>query len=387
MLLARIDRYLLALTLGTLGSVVGILMSLMVLEHVPRLLEITRLSGHRGYIVGQTVLGLLPEYAGIGVVVGVYLAVGMAIRKLAIRGELSVIEATGIGPARWMRMPIILTLLGAIFVLVNQGWLMPFGERRLEELGHRMEIGDFGVNLAAGEFNDLGGGVMLYFEGVDEETGALQGLFLTDVDRTYNASTGTLSIAPDGAGVVQLTNGQAIDREPEGVMNFQSLTFRVLGTQALNGEDTHAVNAFRKETLGRLISIGNRASMSAAYSRLLWCVLVLASGALAFILARPPMRSNSAVGLAVGLCLLVGFLKSIALLETAAFPNPALSGVSIATIWMTVISALVLWHKKYGYGAIDRAVLSLVRDVARRSEKWNSSAKASAVQKVSYQVQ
>ncbi|GGO98996.1 hypothetical protein GCM10011329_31490 [Stakelama pacifica] len=103
----------LSLALGRFGSVVGIIMLLMILEHIPRLLDITRLSGQRGYIVRQTVLGLLPEYAGIGVLVGIYLAVGMTIRQLAVRGELAVIEATGIGPLRWMRTPILLTFLGA----------------------------------------------------------------------------------------------------------------------------------------------------------------------------------------------------------------------------------------------------------------------------------
>ena len=44
MQLRLIDRYVFGLSLGTLGSVVGIIMSLMVLEHIPRLIDITRLS-------------------------------------------------------------------------------------------------------------------------------------------------------------------------------------------------------------------------------------------------------------------------------------------------------------------------------------------------------
>ena len=40
MRLRLIDRYLLSLSLGTLGSVVGIIMSLMVLEHIPRLIDV-----------------------------------------------------------------------------------------------------------------------------------------------------------------------------------------------------------------------------------------------------------------------------------------------------------------------------------------------------------
>src|SRR5690606_2819062 len=62
-----IDRDVLSLHLGTLGSVVGIIMSLLVFVHIPRLIGGARLSGQRGFIVAQTVLGLLPEYGGIGV--------------------------------------------------------------------------------------------------------------------------------------------------------------------------------------------------------------------------------------------------------------------------------------------------------------------------------
>jgi lipopolysaccharide export LptBFGC system permease protein LptF len=61
-----LDRYILRQTLGTMCRVLAVVMALMLLEHLPRLLEITRLSGHRGYIVAHTVAGLLPEYGGIG---------------------------------------------------------------------------------------------------------------------------------------------------------------------------------------------------------------------------------------------------------------------------------------------------------------------------------
>ena len=60
--LGILDRYILRQTIGTLFSVLAIVMSLMILEHLPRLLEITRLSGHRGKIVIETMAGLLPEY-------------------------------------------------------------------------------------------------------------------------------------------------------------------------------------------------------------------------------------------------------------------------------------------------------------------------------------
>lgn len=369
MLLARIDRYLLALILGTFGSIVCILMCLMVLEHIPRLLDVTRLSGSRGYIVGQTVLGLLPEYAGIGVVVGNYLGIGLAIRKLALRGELPVIEATGIGPSRWMRTPIILTIVGAAFVLVNQGWLMPFGERRLEEIGLRMENGEFGVNLPSRELVDLGDGVTLYFDVVADKSGTLEGIFLSDGERTYSALSGTFSLTADGAGLVRLANGQVIDNARRGVMSFTNLTFRLPGARKHVDRTSSETRSLRQATLHSLLVSDKLISRSVAYSRILWGLLVPVSGALAFILARPPMRSSSAIGLLSGLCLLIVFLKSIALLESANNLNPAIMGFSIGLFWIAAIALLFVWHKRAGNGAIDMAALSLLSGLPKGSRR------------------
>jgi hypothetical protein len=59
-----IDRHFLGPSLGTLGSDVGIIMSPMVPEHIPRVVDIARLSGERGFIVRETVRGPLAEYGG-----------------------------------------------------------------------------------------------------------------------------------------------------------------------------------------------------------------------------------------------------------------------------------------------------------------------------------
>lgn len=368
MLLKRIDRYLLGLSLGTLGGVVSLMMFLMVLEHIPRLVEVTRLSGHRGYIVGQTVLGLLPEYSGIGAVVGVYLAVAMAIRKLSVRGELAVIEATGTGPWRWMRMPLLLTLLGAVFVLGNQGWMQPHGERKLAEIGHRMAIGDFGFNLAAGEFNHLGGEVMVYFDRIDEATGDLQGLIFVDDEQTYNATSGSLSLAPDGEGVILLSDGQAIDRGNgnTGVMQFSEISFHVPGVDQLEEDPASPSHRFRTHDLPDLLSSDTAGARAAGYARLLWVVLVLLTPGIAYVLARPPMRSTSAVGLLAGLCLLIAFLKSISLVDSDTFGDPAVAALVVVGAWTALVAALHRWQRRAGFGAFDRLLVQAFEALAQR---------------------
>ena len=74
----------------------------MVLEHLPQLLDLTPLSGHRGYMVVHTVAGLLPECGGTGWIVGLILGIALTVNRIALRGELDVIEACGIAPSRWM---------------------------------------------------------------------------------------------------------------------------------------------------------------------------------------------------------------------------------------------------------------------------------------------
>ena len=70
-----------------------------------------------------------------------------------------------------MRMPRVLTMLIAGLILVNQGWIMPAGESRLSQIGHRMAMGDFGYNIEAGEFIELGSGNVLTFRGVETDSG------------------------------------------------------------------------------------------------------------------------------------------------------------------------------------------------------------------------
>ena len=357
MLPSRLDRYLLSLSIGTLGAVIGILMSLMVLENIPRLVEVTRLSGQRGYILGQTILGLLPEYAGIGMVVGLYLAVAMAIRKLTVRGELSVIEATGISPLRWMRMPLVLSALGALFVLANQGWLLPSGEKRFDSIYQKMERGEFGYRLAAGEFTDLGAGFSLYFDSVDRHKGTLAGLIFVDGARVYNAASGTLSLSREGEGKVTLINGQTLMPDG-GVLNFSELSFYVLGDGTTPRPEAEE-KGYHRLPLDELLFAADPAARAAAYARLLWVALALAAPALAYALARPPLRSSSPIGLVTGLALLVAFLKSITLVETASGSDPAVLALAVLALWAAVVALLLYWQYRAGTGALDQAAMRL----------------------------
>ena len=374
MQLRLIDRYVLRLSLGTLLSVVGIIMSLMVLEHIPRLIDITRLSGERGYIVGQTVLGLLPEYGGIGILVGLYLSFALAIRKLELRGELAAIEAAGIGPWRWMRVPILLTVLAAGFIMANQGWLVPRGEQRLALIGEKMARGDFGYVLSGGEFHRLGTRATLYFDSIDEADRSLTGVFVLDDERVYNARRGVLSIAANGEGRLRLSGGQALDRQGDAVLTFEEVVFRRGAVTTGVPDETADQRSDRSRTLDALWYSDDPANRAAAYARLLWPALVLLVPALAFAVGRPPMRSTSPIGLIFGLGLLVAFLKSVSLAETADRLPPPSGAIALLAAWIGTVGALLEWQRRSGFGALDeeaalvfKRLRPLIGTVKRRS--------------------
>lgn len=362
-LLKRIDRYLLGLSLGNLGAIAGIIMSLMVLEHLPRLLEITRLSGRRGYIVGQTLLGLLPEYAGIGLLVGLYMAFALAIRKLALQGELSVFEATGIRPLRWMRMPMVLTLLGALFVLANQGWIQPDGERRVAEIGERMASGEFGYSLAMGEFHDLGDGTTVYFDEVEPGGGSLGGLMVFDRDRTYSATEGKLAIYPDGSGMVELHDGLSLVSGESEVMQFSNFAYRLESAAEPGLESAGSGDGRQSRTLDELWQSPLSIDHAEALGRLLWVMLVLLTPIMALAFARPPMRSESPVGMMAGLVLLIAFLKTITLVSSTIWISPVVDAVVLAGCWAAILAALQAWQRHAGFGALDRALTGLGKRV------------------------
>lgn len=347
-----LDRYILGQILGTMCSVLAVVMSLMILEHLPRLLEITSHSGHRGYIVAHTVAGLLPEYGGIGLPVGLFLGIALTIRKLALRGELDVIEACGIAPLRWMRFPLTLAAIVSILTILNQGWLMPAGESKLAEIGKRMADGEFGHRLQAGQFIDLGSGSVLLFDQVDAANGHLIGLFLRSEGNTFTARRGRFWQLPSGATAIELRDGQVVQERDARVLGFARFQYRageVEGAPKKEPED----GFLKRVDIGLLWANGTTPSRSAVYGRCLWAALVLPLPLLGLILGKPPRRQAGAVGILVGLISLVLGLKMITPLIDGRSSEPELLAAGILVTWGLFVSGLIRAERVFGQGFVD----------------------------------
>ncbi|WP_305098330.1 LptF/LptG family permease [Croceibacterium aestuarii] len=360
-----LDRYVLRQTIGTLFSVLGVVMSLMILEHLPRLLDITRLSGHRGEIVIETLAGLLPEYAGLGLLVGLYLANALAVRRLALRGELDAIEASGIGSLRWMRWPALLSLVVALVILINQGWLMPGGEQRLDDIGRRMHAGEFGYSVQPNEMVKLGDDRAMTFRAVSDDGSSLENIFLVGDGTTYTAAVGQVSIAPQGGIFVRLIDGQSVNARDRSVAKFDKLEFFEQG-QPFPEQRTATSVPFKKVSLSSLLEQGTPEARAAAYGRILWALLALLTPWLGLSLGRPPRRSVSALSLFLGLVLIVLCIKSISMVDRATGLSPELAGLGLAAAWGALVTGIAEWNRRAGAGAFDEFFLRLMR-------RWPSS--------------
>jgi lipopolysaccharide export system permease protein len=351
--LTTLDRYLLRQAAGTLASVFGIVISLMLFEHLPRLFAIVRLSGRKSYIVVQSMVALLPEYAGVGLLFGLYLAIALTVRRLSLRNELDIVEASGIPASRWMRFPALLTLVVAGLLLLNQGWLMPLGERRLSELGRGMESGQFGFDLEAGKFTDLGNGVTVKFEGVDPFTNELRDVFFHTPDKTFTASRGRLGFDFANHVLVDLENGRTLNGNDGRSLSFSRFHFDSGGHEASGEKSAGKAERRKAMDLPALLTSSDPGDRATGWSRLLWPAFALMIPLLAAVLGKPLRRTSSSLGLMAGLILLVMFTRSTGFVATTGAAWPRLVALGIGVAWLATMGIAVWGERRWGAGYVD----------------------------------
>src|SRR3546814_7095890 len=95
---------------------------------------------------------LVPEYLAMGLLIALFLAVALAFRSMALKGELDILMSVGLSPWRLLRVPLLLGLLVAFCHAGLRGYIQPVGEQRLDALGSAIAVGNLGMTVTAGEF-------------------------------------------------------------------------------------------------------------------------------------------------------------------------------------------------------------------------------------------
>ena len=355
---STLDRYILQQTGGTFISVFAIVLSLMIVEHLPRLLAIVSHSGDKAFVVVQSVVALVPEYAAIGLLVGLYLSIALTIRRFSLRGELDIVQATGMSTSRWMRIPALLAIASAGMALWIQGWIMPVGEARLSELGRRLQDGQFGFDLEAGTFIELGKDTTLRFANVDPYSHELRGVFFRTTNRTFTATRGRLGFGLADDVLVDLVDGRVLDAGSGQSLAFSRFHFDNAQRNVKEVPQKEAGERRKRMTLPALLASRDHADNAAGWARLLWPAFALLVPFLAAVLGKPMRRSKAALGIMLGLVVLVTFIHSTALVAATASPSPWVLALLASGAWAALIWGFVVGERRWGAGYIDRWLLN-----------------------------
>ena len=396
--LGLIDRYLAkSIAVPLIGSLVLAAM-LLVLDKMLRLFSFVVEAGGPVSVVWRMLANLLPEYLALGIPIGLMLGVLLAFRKLALSSELDALRGIGVGYGRLLRIPFAYAIPLAILNLGIVGYLEPYTHYRYEGLRFDLKSGALGASIKVGEFNRLGKRLTLRIDRSEKDGTQLRGIFVqaTQANGMSVAATAEhgrfLSTDDPDTILFRLTKGRLIQDSPK---------FRTPRTLAFDTYDLPvslpAIDQFRRRGgsesdelyLHELWRIGYGGGARDAHARLeaqskfnfriVEVVMMLMLPLLAIALAVPPKRSSSALGIFVGILVVVAYHK---INQYAEQPGTNGQFNPLLALWVPLIlfAAIIVWmyhvlaHRPGGQpiGALERfagRTAKLVRGLLPKSRE------------------
>lgn len=324
----RLDRYISRLIVVPLLSVIAITIALMILQYLPILFDRLVQQGASAYVVWKMLALLVPEYLDLALPIGLLIGIVLAFRRLARNHEMDAIAASGVSSLRLLCVPLVYAAGVAVLTVGMTGFVQPLGARAYDELQFVARAGGFGTPLEVDSFNEIADGLALRMDSRDSASGTLKGVFLSSAvagKRPFvlTARDGKFVKAPLSRRILlrlhdcrivmetpQFRDRQAMsfDQYDVPLPEASAASFRPSGTdeqemtlpELLHASGGHAA---RGESRHRMHGELQR--------RLILSIVPLLLPFLAFATYNPPVRSDSAIGPAAGLFLLVLLIKGL----------------------------------------------------------------------------
>jgi lipopolysaccharide export system permease protein len=384
-----IDRYLArSIAVPLIGTLILAAM-LLVLDKMLRLFDFVVTAGGPVSVVWRMLANLLPEYFALGIPIGLMLGILLAFRKLALSSELDALRGIGIGFGRLLRVPYMYASGLMLLNLAIVGYIEPYSDYRYEGLRFDLQSGALGASIRVGEFNRLGRRVTLRIDSSEDQGTQLRGIFVQMDDRSGMSVVATaeagrfLSTDDPNTILFRLRKGRLVQQSPKfatprtlsfdsydlpvslpRVDNFRSrghehdeLTLNELFDEGYGGgARAHSGLASDDAVKDRLAAQAN------LHFRLVEVVMMLMLPLLAVALAVPPKRSSSALGIFVGIVIVVAYHKINQYAEQAGAQGRI---DPVVALWVPLIllSVMIYWmyhvlaHRPGGQpiGALERA--------------------------------
>ena len=384
--LSLIDRYLARSIAVPLFGTLILAAMLLVLDKMLRLFDFVVNTGGPVSVVWRMLANLLPEYFSLGIPIGLMMGILLAFRKLALSSELDALRGIGVGFGRLLRVPYLYAIALMLLNIFIVGYIQPYAHYKYEGLRFDLRSGALGASIKVGEFNRLGKKLTIRIDQSEQHGTRLQGIFVQVDDPKQGSVAATAEsgrfLSTDDARVIlfRLHNGRLVQQSPK---------FAAPRTLTFNSYDlpipVPAIDQFRERGIdfdemffNELYRIGygggaaNREQQLGAQSdfnfRIVEILMMAMLPMLAIALAVPPKRSTSALGIFIGIVMVVAYHK---VNQYGQFAGSSGRVDPIVAMWLpfSLLVALIGWmyhvvaHKPGGQpiGALEWAAAKAVR--------------------------
>lgn len=390
--LSLIDRYIARSVAVPLLATLVLAAMLLVLDKMLRLFDFVVNAGGPVSVVWRMLANLLPEYFALGIPIGLLLGILLAFRKLATSSELDALRGIGAGFGRLLRMPYVFAVGLMLLNLFIVGWLQPWTNYGYERLRFDLRSGALGASLKVGEFNTLSNRFTLRIDRSEDKGTRLHGIFVQANDKSGSSIVATAEegrfLATDDPDTIlfRLHRGRLIQQNEKfstpRTLAFESYdlpitlprvdSFRARGDAGDDVEEMTLPELVRNAYGGGATGEANLAARANLHFRLVEVAMMLLLPLLAVALAVPPKRSASALGIFVGIVMVVAYHKINQWAEDAGAQGRLVPELAL---WlpMLVFAAVILWmyltlSRKPGgqpIAALERGASRIARSIGR----------------------
>lgn len=365
----------------------GISALLLLLEKMLSLFDFVINQGGPIDIVWRMLGNLMPQYLTLVLPLSVFLGVLLAVRKFALNSELDAMLSSGMSLNRLLLPSMNIALFLLVVNVIVVGFVQPYSRYTYQGLIFDIRSGALGASIKAGEYTSLGNGLTLRIEESRNSGRELIDIFAQQEApngriQSISAKKGSFFVSPDNRYLIlRLYNGTLIDLDmsqsrprivnfelhdlPLDVPNFAS--FHDRGEEATEMTIIELWDARRSD---------DPAIAATLHSRTARALSILIVPFLALPLGLVAKRSGRALGIAVGVIILLVYHK---ILEFGLGFSATGDISPWLVIWLPTALFILLTARLYYIGAykvggmplrrieiIYDVVVDAVRRMARR---------------------
>ena len=385
-----VDRYLARNIAVPLTGTLVLAAMLLVLDKMLRLFDFVITAGGPVSVVWRMLANLLPEYFSLGIPIGLLLGILLAFRKLALSSELDALRGIGVGYNRLLRVPYAFAIALMLVNIAIVGWVDPYARYRYEGLRFDLKSGSLGASIKVGEFNNFGKRMTLRIDRSDNNGTHLHGIFTALDDKSgmriaATAADGQFLSTDDPDTIIfRLKRGLLVQEGPKfatpRTLSFESydLPINLPSIDPFRGRGNEQKELTLPEIYDRAYgdapvnaeqSLAARANL---HFRLVEVAMMLMLPLLAVALAVPPKRSNSALGIFVGIVMIVTYHKVNQYAEGAGAQGRMIPELALWLPFLGLV-ALIFWmyhviaHRPGGQpiGALEAAFAKVGKTIRR----------------------